>query len=961
MSRPAVSSPAGTIEAAERWMSLPRHPNVLACCYAEVVDGVPRLYAEPADGGPVRSGLPLDRVLDIAIQIAWGIAHAHRHGVAHGDLRAENVLVTMDGTVKVTGFGGAPETGRRADVTAVVALVRELGGPALPASDLLDLAAVLVEKYQQECGRPYPRPAPEALARTSDDLTDHGIVLAALGRTEAARSAFAQALALHPGHPEATYNNGLLVWRAGELTDDRLLAILDDDFLRGVVHLERGDATAALPLLLKASQQAPDDIKIKSAFQYAVKADRPPRLQPRTVRVRHGIRSDSLHVGPGPEVDHVRLSADGRIAVTAGNETVQAWDTRSLRCLHEAQEHAVGASALHVTTDGRYTLSGDRDGIVTWRSLADGKRLRRFGSGERVLDVWADDDGQRAVITVPSQFQVWDLSAGRLVRVIDHDGPISAAGVSADGRWAVSAGRADHAVRRWDLRTGQCLSRLDADHTSWVEALRVSADGRVAVSAGASDSVIRVWDLDSGRRRHRLGEHAHAHETLALDISADGRWALSAGGAGKTVRLWDLDGGRCRRTFVSDYDDTAALSADGRVAAAGGMSGEVRVWDLPAPTGYAAPAQPCRPRPYAEIEALQSAASADLDRAEQAISRADLGSAHALLTGLRPDRRTPRALRAWQRLSARAERAGVEDILVTRTLHGHTDRITSICAGPDDRVAISGGRDGTLRIWDLESGECVRTLTGHTGAVLSVAASADGRTVVSAGRDKTVRVWDRDDGRCVHTLTGHGGLVYAVAVSADGRRAVSGARDGDRMLAWDLDSGDRLHRLDGHTGGVATVAMTPDGRLAVSGSHDGTARVWDLGTGDCVRVLDDSHHGSAVDVVRVSSDGGRALTVGSGGRARLWDLASGALVHAFEPDWPRFTGVQLSDDGRYALVAGDELLKLYDLTTGESVYDFPDRPADVAAVGMSRDGRFVAAACRDATVRTWELVWRLRF
>ncbi|WP_436535718.1 tetratricopeptide repeat protein [Actinoplanes sp. HUAS TT8] len=958
------------LRAAERWMSLSRHPNVRACHYAEVVDGDLRVHAEHVDGAPASRSSP-DRALDIVIQTAWGVGHAHRHGVAHGDIRPANVLVTADGTVKVTGFGVAEAADRRADVTGIVSLLRELDGPVLPGTivDMAGLTAALIELHQQECGRPYSRPAPEPLPRTSDELTDHALVLTALGRTGDALSAYAQALILHPGHPEATYNEGLLRWRTGALTDDRLLTAIEaigagnppwqGDYLRGLVHLERGDAPSALPLLLKATQAAGDNIEIKTAFQYAVKADRPHRLQPRTIQVRRGIRSDSLHVGPGPEVDHVRLSADGQIAVTAGNETVQAWDTRSGRCLMETQEHAAKASALHLSADGRYVLSGARTGVVVWRRIADGKRLHRLQTDDWVIDVWAAADARTAVITVRGRIQLWDLHEGRMLRAIDHDGPILRAAVSADGRRAVSAGP-DHVLRVWDLPTGRCLARLDG-HTTHVHAIRLSDDGRTAVTSGSYDPVIRVWDLDAGQCRHRLG--GHVTEARGLDISADGRYALSGGGTDHTVRLWDLESGRCLRTFASDYDETAALSADARVAAAGGMSGQVRIWDVAAPTGYTAPAQPCRPRSFAEARALATTASVTLDGAEQAIAEQRFGTAHDLLVQLRTDRhhdRTPRLVRAWQRLSARVDRVGVEDVLVARTLGGHTDRVESICATPDSRSAVSGGRDGTLRVWDLESGECLRILTGHTGSVLSVAAGGDGRTVVSAGRDKTVRVWDLDSGLCVRTLTGHNSLVYAVAVSADGRRAVSGARDGDRLLVWDLDSGERIHRLDGHTGGVPTVAMTADGRLALSGSHDGTARMWDLDTGECLRVLDDSHRGQAVDVVRISADSRRALTVGSGGRARWWDLASGDCLHTFEPAWSRLTDAQLSSDGRYVLAAGEGLLKLYDLTTGEPVYELPERPEQIAAAGLSPDGRFVAVAARDTTVRTWDLTWRLQ-
>ena len=118
----------------------------------------------------------------------------------------------------------------------------------------------------------------------------------------------------------------------------------------------------------------------------------------------------------------------------------------------------------------------------------------------------------------------------------------------------------------------------------------------------------------------------------------------------------------------------------------------------------------------------------------------------------------------------------------------------------DGRRAVSGGDDGTVRVWDLDTGEPLHTLAGHDGQVGAVAVSADGRRAVSGGDDGTVRVWDLDTGQPLHALAGHDGPVRAVAVSADGRRAVSGGDDGT-VRVWDLDTGAAGHALPATTAG----------------------------------------------------------------------------------------------------------------------------------------------------------------
>jgi serine/threonine protein kinase len=102
---------------AEVWVGLGLHPNTVGCVYVRRLDGLPRVFAEWVDGGDLASAITgrslyrgrpraaLARILDVAIQSAWGLEHAHQHRLVHQDVKPANVLLTRDGDAKVTDFG----------------------------------------------------------------------------------------------------------------------------------------------------------------------------------------------------------------------------------------------------------------------------------------------------------------------------------------------------------------------------------------------------------------------------------------------------------------------------------------------------------------------------------------------------------------------------------------------------------------------------------------------------------------------------------------------------------------------------------------------------------------------------------------------------------------------------------------------------------------------------------------
>ncbi len=119
---PSLSASARDIEnfqkEAEQWVDqIGLHPNIVACHYVRVLGGVPRVFIEYVDGGTLSEWIDskrlyqggpseaLARILDVAIQTAWGLHYVHELGLIHQDVKPLNVMMTADGIAKVTDFG----------------------------------------------------------------------------------------------------------------------------------------------------------------------------------------------------------------------------------------------------------------------------------------------------------------------------------------------------------------------------------------------------------------------------------------------------------------------------------------------------------------------------------------------------------------------------------------------------------------------------------------------------------------------------------------------------------------------------------------------------------------------------------------------------------------------------------------------------------------------------------------
>jgi WD40 repeat protein len=154
---------------------------------------------------------------------------------------------------------------------------------------------------------------------------------------------------------------------------------------------------------------------------------------------------------------------------------------------------------------------------------------------------------------------------------------------------------------------------------------------------------------------------------------------------------------------------------------------------------------------------------------------------------------------------------------------------------PDGHRFVTVGAHQEPALREADTGEEVRRFHGGGDCYGAAAYAPDGRTILTGDRLRhdqpgSLRWWDVNTGEQKANLTGHAYYVVAVAFFPDGRRAATGSHSKDfTARVWDLETGKELRRFEGAARGVSSLAVSPDGRLLAVGSGDGRLRVWDLG------------------------------------------------------------------------------------------------------------------------------------
>lgn len=1065
---------------AETWSDLGLHPHIVSCYYVRNLGGIPRVFAEYADGGSLQELIEQGRVdglgkkLDIAIQFAWGLAYAHARNMVHKDVKPANVMLTGDGRVKVTDFGlarakGGPGGGKEMDIgggrtmmvdgagctpayaspeqlaghmvsraadawswavsvlamftggarwrvgvaapTVLEEMLNQAGGetPVMPETlaallrdcfllepeqrlrNMNEAADRLIDLYREATGNDYHRSIPRLdQAFSADNLVNRALSKIDLDHRDHAVALLSEALSLQPHHPEASYNLGLLRWRAGEISDMDLVLELEevrsthtrtwiDEFGLALVHMERGDFASAVMVLESIREE---DGKNSPQVSEALQKSRE-QMTSASDRIAHWGNWGQKY----PDFSSVFSDNGKRVIIPFQEKKVaEIYDVMSGKLLQTLEGHENNVLSVDLNGDGSLAVTGSSDQTVKLWDAAAGTCLKTFiGHIEKtdnknygVNDVRLSKDGSKIFSCGEDKtIREWDIASEKCLRMFtSRESVIKSMDLTSDEKTLI-AGELFGNIGIWDLTSGESLGFLQSTGKYAMNKVRITPDGRFVLT-GENDGLLRIFDADDEKILFERRASVYGLGNIALD--ANSRFA-AAGGLNSNLKLWSIDTGRCLRTFeLIKFNRNQDRSVFGIYFRKMEKSNAILVDELyrvGSDIYHARHVFRSIPAPWLLCRVIGSeAVSESAQNYEQEIKEAghafesrDFISALRHLVRARGQigyEREPKAVALSGRLSLHLPRRTLGGGWQSFNIKAHDKTIRAIAVSPDGSCIVSGAQsnpatgDAVIKIWDAQTGKCLREIDERSAYVNDLAITSDGRRLISSFMNKPISVWHLETGQIARYLEDNSKSMQKIVLCPDDRFVygiyINNAEKRYYIGMWDLQTGIRLRTIASDDKLVWGMNVNRDGSKLASYFVNDKIILWDPASGE--RDVEFEIKGPRPRNL-FFSPGNETLCFSGDGNMVLFDMDLGKILRQGKGLGDADSHALICEDWNHALVTNHRNIECLDLRTMGLLRTFEGHQSNVCALAASRQGHFFVSGDQDGNMRIWRLDWEL--
>ena len=310
-------------------------------------------------------------------------------------------------------------------------------------------------------------------------------------------------------------------------------------------------------------------------------------------------------------------------------------------------------------------------------------------------------------------------------------------------------------------------------------------------------------------------------------------------------------------------------------------------------------------------------------------------------------------------------------------LRGHTNGVNSCSFSPDGKLILSSSYgDGTIRIWDVETGNEISRIKNDEQAY-SAAFSPDGKQIISAC-GKTIRIWDVETGSELKVITDSTDYYGdCIGFSPDGKKIIFQSTKSymnDYITIYDLESDTTIFtltkcffanyspdgeclvaipikKINGPIWNFDIESKIPDSLLTI---HE--FKLIDASTGEELRTFSGQKY--LVTSAAFSPDGKRIVSSSLDRTIMIWDVETGKALLTIKDKCPSLESASFSPDGKYILSifsTNATTFKLWDAVSGEEIMTFEGHTNDVVSAAFSPDGKHIVSASKDMSLRIWDI------
>ncbi|CAF0718673.1 unnamed protein product [Brachionus calyciflorus] len=290
----------------------------------------------------------------------------------------------------------------------------------------------------------------------------------------------------------------------------------------------------------------------------------------------------------------------------------------------------------------------------------------------------------------------------------------------------------------------------------------------------------------------------------------------------------------------------------------------------------------------------------------------------------------------------------LNELKVSRTFNGHCDVVNCLVLNNIGNFLISSSYDGTIKLWNRESGHCLRTFTEHTKRVKCIRLY-ENKYIISSSNDKTIKIWDYIDNKCVQTLKGPDVITHCLEILENGK-IICGDSDA-KIRIWQIDSGNIVNVYNNaHESSIYNILLMSE-NLFLTCSADKKIKLWSF---DSLKELKtfSKHEKYVWFMTKINSC--EFLSASADGTIIHWNINEEEnYVKIFNGRKDvLFRSIVYLENGDFLTSSDDGLVEKWNLTSNKSQEQIQCHQDSTYFMLITNDGNILTSS-KDTTIKLW--------